>query len=85
KEREAADSGSLDVVCGFMVIDDDCRTVVLEGLGAEGRGLSRVMERAGRAGPNSQGYRVLANPHVRFSQRLYTSFDSDLKKVGTED
>lgn len=75
------DNGSLDVVCGFTVIDEDSRTVVLEGMcGARG-GLSELLASVGRAGPNGQAYRALENPEVRFSGRLYTAFGTDLKKV----
>lgn len=75
------DSGSLDVVCGFMVIDEDSRTIVVEGLGGVHGGLSELVAAVGRAVPNGQGYRALENPEVRFAGRLYTSFGTDLKKV----
>ena len=82
KEKQAADDGTLDIVCGFMVIDEDSRTIVLEGASGPKGGLTALLKRVGRAGPNGQAYRALENPEVRFSRRLYTSFDADLKKVG---
>ena len=36
EELEAASSGDLDVVTGIMIIDDDTRMVVLEGLAKPG-------------------------------------------------
>lgn len=84
QEKQAADNGTLDIVCGFMVIDEDSRTIVLEGASGPRGGLSALLRKVGRAGPNGQGYRALENPEVRFSRRLYTSFDADLKKVGDE-
>lgn len=82
QEKQAADDGTLDIVCGFMVIDEDSRTIVLEGASGPKGGLTALLKRVGRAGPNGQAYRALENPEVRFSRRLYTSFDADLKKVG---
>lgn len=73
--------GCLDVVCGFMLVDEDSRTIVLEGLGGMGAGLTTLVEKIGRAGPNGRAYRALVNPQVRFAQRIYSSFDADLKKV----
>ena len=76
------DDGTLDVVCGFMVIDEDSRTIVLEGSAGPRGGLTALLRRVGRAGPNGPTYRFLENPGVRLSRRLYTCFDADLKKVG---
>lgn len=76
------DEGTLNVVCGFMVIDEDSRTIVLEGTAGPRGGLTSLLQKTGRAGPNGRAYRVLENPQVRFSRRLFTCFDADLKKVG---
>lgn len=78
------DKGSFDVVCGFMVIDEDSRTIVLEGMGGVRGGLSELLAAVGRVGPNGQAYRALENPQVRFAGRLYTGFGTDLKKVRTQ-
>lgn len=56
--------------------------MVLEGASGPRGGLTALLRKVGRAGPNGQAYRALENPKVRFSRRLYTSFDADLKKVG---
>lgn len=69
------------MICGFTIIDEDSRTIVLEGLAGPRNGLETIFQRLGRTGPNSQAYRVLENPQVRFANRLYTAFDADLKKV----
>ena len=64
-----------------MIIDEDSRTMVLEGLSGPQGGLTALMKKVGRTGPNGQAYRALENPEVRFSRRMYTCFDADLKKV----
>lgn len=74
-------NGSLDIVCGFMIIDENSRTIVLEGICGPSSSLGHVFRRLGRAGSNGDAYRVLENPRVRFAQRLYTCFNGDLKKV----
>lgn len=85
QEKQSADDGTLDIVCGFMVIDEDSRTIVLEGMSGSRGGLTALLRKVGRTGPNGQAYRALENPEVRFSRRLYTSFDADLKKVMVAD
>lgn len=85
QEKAAADDGTLDIVCGFMVIDEDSRTIVLEGKSGSQEGLTTLLRKVGRTGPNGQAYRALENPEVRFARRLYTSFDADLKKVRIPD
>ena len=64
-----------------MVIDEDSRTIVLEGTGGADGGLTNLLRMVGRARPNGRAYRALEDPRVRFSKRLYTSFNTDLKKV----
>ena len=68
-------------MCGFMVIDEDSRTIVIEGLGGSNGGLTMLLQKVGRTGPNGQAYRALESTRQRFSQRLYTCFNIDLKKV----
>lgn len=64
-----------------MVIDEDSRTIVLEGISGLRGGLTELLRKVGRSGPNGQAYRALENPDVRFSRRLYTCFNADLKKA----
>lgn len=49
-------------MCGFHLIDDDCRTIVIEGLGDSG--LAKVMTRLQRIKRNDEGYRILYHPKV---------------------
>lgn len=79
EERKSADGASLDVVCGFQVIDEDCRMVIIEGL-ADGA-MARIERALPRISANGADYRVLSSVDERFHERLYTPFGVDLKKV----
>lgn len=73
--------GDLDIVCGFHLIDDDCRTIVIEGLGDSG--LAKVMTRLQRIKRNDEGYRILYHPKVH-PVRLamwYMALDSYVRYV----
>ena len=78
EEVRAAESGELDLVGGFHVIDADCRTIVVEGLAPS---MAEVLAAAPRRGVNDGSYRVLADPSVRFTRRLFAAFNTDLKKI----
>ena len=83
EERQAANNGDLDVVTGFTVIDDAYRLIVVEGIGSRGmRTLHRRVERKVQNGPRC---RVLADPTVTFTERLYAAFDLDLKRIRLRD
>ncbi|CAM9166251.1 unnamed protein product [Chrysoparadoxa australica] len=81
KEVEAAEAAELDVICGFMLIDEDCRMVVVEGVAGEGKGMEELLHKIQRHSRNCNQYRVLADPHITFKHRLYTAFNADLKKI----
>ena len=82
EEAIKANTGDLDVVGGFHIIDEDCRMVVLEGLA---HSIAEVLESIPRVQLNGGAYRLLADPTVRFTQRLYAAFNLDLKKIRLRD
>ena len=78
EEVERANNAELNVICGFMVIDDDCRMVFVEGTV---EGMESVLNECKRHHRNDWSCRVLSNPDVRFKERIYTDFNVDLKKI----
>lgn len=84
-ELAAAQDGSLDVVTGFMVLDDEQRLVVLEGLAAPDKGMQSVFLDIPRTRANDNNLKILASPECLFSARLYGTFGPDLKRVRVRD
>ena len=82
EEIEKACAGELDIVSGFHVIDPDCRTIVLEGLADS---IQEICASIPRDAINDDSYRLLADPTVRFTSRVYTAFNVDLKKIRLRD
>ena len=78
EQVEGAVAGTLDIVCGFQIIDSHCRMIVLEGAVAT---VNRLLEAVPREAANDAATRILANPDVAFHERLYTAFNVDLKKI----
>eukprot|EP00953_Heterococcus_sp_UTEX-ZZ885_P025066 13645-Heterococcus_DN1.PRE.1 len=79
EQTAAVNSGTLDVICGFSVIDDHCRMIIVEGLAD--KGLKALLDQLPRNGRNSGSYRVLADLNVRFVSRMYTAFNAELKLI----
>jgi hypothetical protein len=79
QETRDCERGELDVLTGWMVIDDDVRVVALEGH-ADG-GMRHAHHALPRTKPASESFRMYANAHERFPQRLYTAFGVDLKRI----
>ena len=73
--------GELDVVCGFTIIDDETRLIVLEGLGGIGLGMQNIFADIPRKKENDSTLKILCNPEVLFAKRMYTEFGPDLKRV----
>lgn len=69
EEIDLANAGELDVICGFSVIDDDTRLVVIEGLGGIGLGMQEVFASIPRKKENDKNLTILCNPEVLFSKR----------------
>lgn len=81
EEVEEVNDGKIDLVCGFTIIDDDTRMVVLEGLAGCGKGMEELFVDLPRFDSNSSDVTILSNPEVLFHKRLYTSFGPDLKRI----
>eukprot|EP00605_Chrysophyceae_sp_TOSAG23-4_P000396 GSChrysophyteH1.ASY1.ANO1.452.1 assembled CDS len=73
--------GSLDVITGFMIIDDETRIAVLEGLAAPGCGMQSVFMDIPRQKANDGALKILGNPETLFPSRMYGEFGPDLKRI----
>ncbi|KAH9187617.1 hypothetical protein AeNC1_010413 [Aphanomyces euteiches] len=84
-QKQACDLGELNLITGFQVIDANFRMIFLEGLATSG--MTTVTNLVPRTTANSTttGFRMFSNPDIRFSQRLYTAFDVDLKRIKLRD
>ena len=80
-EVKQVNNAKLDLVCGFMILDDETRLVVLEGLGGLGLGMQNLFADIPRMKPNDNSLKILCNPEILFPKRLYTEFGPDLKRV----
>jgi hypothetical protein len=85
EEIVSANSGGLDVICGFTVIDDDVRIVVIEGLAGPDKGMQEVFLDLPRLQPNNKALKILCNPEVLFPDRLYTDYGPDIKRIRIRD
>ena len=84
-EVRAANSADLDVVCGFTIIDDDVRVVVIEGLAGPSKGMQEIFLDIPRLKPNDKDLKILCNPEILFPNRLYTEFGPDIKRIRVRD
>ncbi|KAE9349613.1 hypothetical protein PF008_g6818 [Phytophthora fragariae] len=79
-EKMDCEGGILDVITGTQIIDSQFRMIILEGLAD--KGMKYLHEELQRKGPNDpQGYRMFSNDELRFSRRLYTVFEIDVKRI----
>jgi len=62
--------GKMDCISGFMIIDDDQRMVVLEGLAGPGQGMQSVYADLPRIKANDDDLTILCNPEVLFPHRF---------------
>ena len=85
EELRASEDGSLDVITGFSLIDDEVRLVVLEGLAGAGMGMYSIYADIPRQMENSSKLKILGNPQVLFPRRLYPAFGPDLKRIRVRD
>lgn len=85
-ELAAAKDAKLDVITGFMIIDDDMRLVVLEGLAAPGKGMQRMFtEFLPRVKQNDDQLKIVCNPEVLFPDRIYPEFGPDIRRIRIRD
>ena len=85
EEEEATNAGELDLVCGFTIIDDDTRMVVLEGLAGYDKGMESIFIDMPRYDINNEEVKILSNPEVLFPRRLYTEYGPDVKRIRPRD
>ena len=63
-----AESGTLDVITGFQVVEDHFRCVVFEGLGSGG--MARLRAALPREQANDEAFKILQDPTARFRRRF---------------
>jgi hypothetical protein len=73
EEIALTDAGELDVICGFSVIDNEMRMIVIEGLGGIGLGMQDVFASIPRRRENDKNLTILCNPEVLFPHRSDSS------------
>ncbi|KAE9049081.1 hypothetical protein PR003_g634 [Phytophthora rubi] len=79
-EKMDCEGDVLNVITGTQIIDSQFRMIILEGLAD--KGMKYLHEELQRKGPNDpQGYRMFSNDQLRFSRRLYTVFEIDMKRI----
>lgn len=82
EEVENAKRGSLDVLSGFMVIDDDIRIIVIEGLAAPDCAMEAMyLDYLPKLKDNDDSLSILVNPEVLFPERLYPTYSPDVKRI----
>lgn len=70
---------NLDFIGGIQIIDMNYRLFILEGL-ANGS-MDELAKRLPKSQNNSVDFKVMKNPNMTFSSRLYVEFDIDLKRI----
>lgn len=80
-ERCQTEVGELDIITGVQIIDSDFRMIILEGVADKGMAVLNEKLIRLRKPPNADGNKLFANPDVRFTKRLYTTFGVDLKRI----
>jgi hypothetical protein len=86
QELQAAKDAKLDIITGFMIIDDDMRMCVLEGLAAPGKGMQRLFtEFLPRVKQNDDSLKIVCNPEILFPDRIYPEFGPDIRRIRIRD
>ena len=79
EQINACEDGSLDVITGFHIVDSNFRIIVVEGLAASA--MSKIERAVLREDANSSSIKIIRDSSIRFTRRLYTRFNVDLKVV----
>lgn len=69
----------LDLITGFAVLDGRMRLMVMEGL--RGKGLEKVVRALPERGRNEERCKLLHNPDIGFSERIYADCGAALQQV----
>lgn len=85
EEVKAAKNGQLDLISGFMIIDDDLRLLVIEGLAGLGQGMQQIFADLPRLKPNDESLKIVCNPEVLFPERVYAEFSPDILRIRVRD
>jgi hypothetical protein len=75
----------VDFLGGFELIDAEHRIFIVEGLGGEGKSISRFYRMNERDRPNDKKFKMLYNPLVRYKHRMYMDFNCALKIIRLRD
>lgn len=68
-----------DILTGFVIIDNESRLYVIEGIG--GGLIDKMYSELARAQPNNVTLKYLMNAEVKFDERSYLQFGPDLKRI----
>lgn len=79
EEKSKAQSNELDILTGFQVVEDKRRYIIIEGLSDESMSIMRQLLR--RSEPTNHKIKILYNSKIRFTNRLYTNFNLELKTI----
>lgn len=85
EELQQSQDGKLDLISGFMIIDDDLRLLVLEGLAGSGQGMQHIFADLPRAKANDDQLKIVCNPEVLFPDRIYAEFSPDIRRIRVRD
>ena len=78
---EERNNRSLDFLGGFSFIDNESRVYVIEGRGGPGNSVDRFYRMNERERPNDHKFKMLYNPNIKYSCRLYQDFNCVLKVI----
>jgi len=84
EEAVMAEQGSLDILTGVHIVDNDFRIIIVEGL-SDGAMNVLLREQFTRDRANGDAFKILSNTQVRYATRLYTSFHVELKMIRLRD
>jgi hypothetical protein len=78
--KEQAQDPGIDIITGVQVIDSDYRIFILEGL--KDGGILRLLKENPRISRNTREFRLLYNPEITFTERLYgEKYHVNIKKI----